>query len=168
MSTDAREKGLITSSILQIARLVSESAAFQTRVGAATAAEALPKVHLFEIDDTDPEALTEARPFALVWPADAFDMQCIAGGGNSLFKGHMQVVLVLSDNDRVAGDRAASALDFAGWIDAVVLDIVSAAGVDDRATIHEIRFMLAPSRTPTKDEPTSGAYWDVAFLLTVS
>jgi len=158
------EVGLITSSIYQVARLVSESSAFQTRVGAADAAAALLNVTTWDYED-DPVALQAARPFACVWPADKFDLTQVAGGGNSLFSGQMEVVLILSDIDRAPGDRSASAANFAGWLDRVLADVAAAAGIDDRVPIKHVSFLQRPLRTATKDEPSAGAYWQAAFLL---
>lgn len=159
-----QEVGLITSGVYQLRRLVSESTAFQTRVEAADATAAALKVKVWDYED-DPAALQRARPFACVWPADQFDMTQVAGGGQSLFSGGMDLVLILTDVDRAPGDREASGDNFAGWLDLVLQDIAALAGVDDHLPIKSIRFLQRPARSAAKDEPSAGAYWEAAILV---
>jgi hypothetical protein len=159
------EKGLITSAVYQLRRLVAESAAFQTRVEAADAEGALVHIKTWDYED-DPVAVQAARPFACIWPADKLDFDQLSGGGNSLFGGVIDLVLILTDFDRQPGDREASGADFAGWIDEVISDLAALAGVDDRIAIRRMTFLQRPLRTATKDEPSAGAYWQAALLLT--
>jgi hypothetical protein len=163
--SEPEEVGPITSSIYQLRRLVAESAAFQTRVEAADATAALAKIKTWDYED-DPVALQRARPFACVWPADRFDLVQISGGGQSLFSGQVELVLILTDIDRGSGDREVSGANFAGWLDLVLQDVAAAAGVDDRVPIKHVTFLQRPLRTATKDEPSSGAFWQAAFLVT--
>jgi len=158
------EVGPITSAVYQLRRLVAESAAFQTRVGAADVAAAKAKVITWDYED-DPVNLQKARPFGGVWPADKFDLVQVAGGGQSLFSSGGELVLILTDIDRHPDDREASAADFAGWVDTILLEIAAIAGVDDRLCIRRVTFLERPLRTATKDEPSAGAFWQTALLI---
>lgn len=158
------EKGPITSAVYQLRRLVAESAAFQARVGAESAEAAALKVKVWDYED-DPLELQRARPFAVVWPADQFDIDQLAGGGHPLFAGRMQLVLILTDVDRHPGDREASGDDFAGWIDELLLEMAAMAGVNDYMPISHVGFLRRPMRTATKDEAAAGAYWETFLLV---
>lgn len=162
---DSLELGPLTSAVYQLRRLLCESAAFRERVGAADEAAALPHVKTWDFED-DPAALQAARPFAAVWPADEFELARIAGGGQSLFDGGGELVLILTDYDRQPGDREASAWDFCGWLDKVLLEIAALAGVDDRLPIRHVSFLRRPLRTATKNEASAGAFWETALLVT--
>ena len=158
------EVGPLTSGVLQLRRLVAESAAFQARVGATDDVDARLKVKTWDYED-DPVLLQNARPFACVWPADRQDFDQVAGGGQNWLAGHGDVVLILTDRDRHPGDREASGTDFAGWVDEVLADIVAAAGLSDRMAITAVKLLQRPLRTATRDEPSTGAFWQVAFVV---
>lgn len=162
--TEPLEKGPITSAVYQLRRLVAESAAFQSRCGAADSAAAKKRVKCWDFED-DPILLQKARPFAVIWPADRFDLDQVAGGARNWLLGGGDLVLIISDVDRAAGDREASGAEFAGWIDAVLIDMADLAGDDDRIQLRHISFLRRPMRTATKDEASAGAFWEVAFLV---
>lgn len=158
------EIGPLTSAVYQLRRLVSESASFQQRVGAADAAAALEHIKIWDYED-DPVALQAARPFACVWPAEKFDISQVSGGGRSLFGSGGELVLILTDYDRRPEDREASAWDFAGWIDKILLELADLFGVDDRLNCRRMTFLQRPLRTSTKDEVSAGAFWQTALLV---
>lgn len=162
--SEPEEVGPITSAVYQLRRLVAESAAFRTRVEAEDAEAAKAQIKTWDYED-DPVELQKARPFACVWPADKFDLAQVAGGGQSLFSSGGDLVLILTDIDRHPDDREASAADFAGWVDTILLEIAAVAGVDDRLCIRRVTFLQRPLRTATKDEPSAGAFWQTALLI---
>jgi hypothetical protein len=156
--------GFFTSSVYQLQRMVSESAAFQERRGLSSAAEALPHVKVFEYEATA-EEIRKARPFACVWTGDKFEASPIGAGAAPPMRVSGDVVLILTDNDRFPGDREKSADDFIGWIDLVFADLLEKSGVDDRLSIQGVTLLQRPSRTPTAEEATAGAFWDAAFSI---
>ena len=158
------EVGPLTSSVYQLRRLVAECVSFQERVEAEDADGAKEHIKTWDYED-DPVELQRARPFACVWPADRFDLERIAGGGQSLFGSGGQLVLILTDVDRHPDDREASAAEFAGWLDKILLEMAAIAGVDDRLCVRRVSFLSRPLRTATKDEPSAGAYWETALMI---
>jgi hypothetical protein len=158
------EVGPLSSGVYQLQRLVAESAAFRARVAIADVTAAKAKVKIFEYE-ADAATIANERPYACVWPGEKLDLAAVSGGANTLFRPSGELVLILTDNDRHPGEREASAADFVGWVDQVLLDILAAAGVDDRMTIRHVSLAARPARTPTKDEASAGAFWDVVWVV---
>lgn len=68
--------GNLSIHLVALQYMLASTPAFQTWVGAVSAAAALPRVHLFEMDDTPDGANTaDARPRALMMPGPDFVLQ---------------------------------------------------------------------------------------------
>jgi hypothetical protein len=158
-------QGPLTSSVMELRRLLAQSPAFQKRVATSTV-PADDKIFMYDFED-NPTTLKNLRPFAVIWPSQDFEIGVYAGGAQNYLKVNSAgLILILCDLDRVPGDRTASAADFIGWLDAVIMDLMNLNGQDGYLPINKIAFQQPPARNSTKDEAAGGAYWHVSLLIT--
>lgn len=159
--------GPLTGSIQALERMLSYCPAFQTRVEAATAAEALKHIFLFDYEAETAAELRRARPFAAIWPADRLDLDQVAGGQRIAVKCSGELVLLLTDTDRHPGmeRRRESYLDFVGWVDQIILWLKDHSNESDYLTISKISFLQGVAHSPKKDEKSEGAYYHCALLV---
>jgi len=162
-------KGALTSGVLAVERMLLRSPAFRRRVGGEEEgdhAAAARKIFLFYMRD-DPELVRDLRPFAVVAPGDALDLETFAGGQRNFWRRRGgQVVLYLTDRERVSDPRIdgrEAGIDFCAWSDAVLGDLEQMTGTD--APIATVTLLQKPTRIHPKDAPAAGTFWDVAWLL---
>ena len=150
--------GMIAVPVVETARLLLECPAFLSRIKAPNAAEAVKRVHLFDLEE-DPQTLRGMRPFAAIWPK-----QLSAEGPFLRCKG--QVALILTDHERYPNDRNRSALDFATFAGEVLESLRTMSGVSDRLPIRQIvQEEDAPHRSPPEDDASAGRYWWTQFSI---
>jgi hypothetical protein len=151
-------QGMVAVPVVEVARLLLECPAFLSRIKAANAAEAVKRVHLFDLEE-EPETLKGMRPFAAIWPK-----QLSADGNFLRCKG--SVALILSDHERYPNDRNRSALDFATFVGEVFDWLRTMSGVSDRLPIRQIvQAEDGPHRNPPQDDASAGSYWWTQFLV---
>ncbi len=156
--------GPLTSSLLGLRTILAESADFQEFVGAADAAAAEAKVHLFDYE-AEPEDLAAERPMATIWLADAFSMEAIAWGDRAMLDPGGDLVLEIQSGDEAAADREAGYWAFVTWMDKIITALRDRAAVNDYLTIRAIRQLYAPRRSPPEDDPSTSGYWHCALVV---
>jgi len=150
--------GPMTGSILRLERMLLCCPAFIERIGGETELDTQESIKLFEHED-DPELLRKARPFAAIWPADEMDFQAVSGGSKNLITGQGELVLMLTDNDRMPSDVRASWFDFGGWIDSVFMFLKENSARDDFLRITQLRWLDKPAHTPRQEPEQDWHFW---------
>lgn len=157
-----KPSGPMTGSILSLERMLLDCPSFVQRVLGDNEMEQRESIKLFEYDD-DPELLTKARPFATIWTADEMDFASFAGGSKNWLRGGGELVLSLTDNDRIRDVREAW-FDFAGWVDSVFMDLKKRSGQDEALDITNLRWMQRPTHSP-RLEAREGWYFWTSWLV---
>lgn len=149
--------GPMTGSILRLERMLLDCPAFVARVKGENELEWRKSIKLFEYED-DPPLLKKSRPFATIWTADEMDFQQFAGGSKNWLRGSGELVLTLTDNDRIRNVRAAW-FDFAGWADAVFMNLQERSGRDQSLDISSLRWLQRPAHSPRNEPPDEWYFW---------
>jgi hypothetical protein len=156
--------------VLGAERLLSESAAFRKRLGAADAGASKVAIYFSErgLDDLikPGDTLSEQRPFAVIGVAQHGYAQIGQGSGNDL--GAMGgAYIVFSDNPKDRADSKASFIDFLDWIGSCIEDVAALVGQDDHFPFTAINMVYDPHR-PNISARVSDDYWVAAYVLTFS
>lgn len=130
-----------------LARMVANSAAFQTEVAKYTEQEATLRVH--RVFAEKPDELP--RPFALIEPGDDNAMR-IAGGDRNSYKTESDLVWWLASEMAYPDDAAASVKYFWEWSKQVLDEVLELGGYDDNLNIMDV----TTDQRPTISNELSG------------
>lgn len=161
--------GLHTTTILGLERLLLESPAFLSWTNSPNYWTARKRIKQFSFAE-DPQLMQGARPFALCLSAEQASLMAVGFGQSTDFWPEAQAALLLTDVDRTPdldprADRREDYLRFSGHCDRILADLRELAGVDDRLPIHRTSTAWPITHSPTRDDPSAGAYWHAAFLI---
>jgi hypothetical protein len=160
-------KGPITGGVYGLQRLVTESTAFQRRVGAESQVDAEKYVHRWMLVGR-PRDIKLKRPCAIFWCIDP------AWDRTAALRRTSHVALILSDIDRHPSDRSLSGDNFAEWVDQILQQIIGKVADmtrrDDRLTIERIATFDPRDESPIRhsrdwDNQAQDAYWDAWFRV---
>lgn len=146
--------------------LISLSAAFQARVGAANAAAALSRIYVDSVQNLrlhPGETLANKRPFALVC-VDGHGYVQIGEGARHTLGGTGGIFVLLSDNPRFPDDHQASFLNFVDWTSTVFDEISELPGRNQYWPFKHIELVEPHFRPPITESP-SDDYWLCGYLM---
>ena len=153
--------------VVELRRLVAQSAAFQSRTGTHSESEAGEKVFMFDKESDDPAdmlALVRCRPCAVIWP-ETWRWDADAAGERNYGDPVGGLLLLLIDDALLPGraqeQRHQSALEFSDWVGNVIEEVLAHAGETDYLDIRTVTAAAedGPFRTPTDQEASGGAAW---------
>lgn len=147
---------------------IAASAAFQTRVGAASAAQAKARIHFDQVSVPTEELLAgvtleEQRPCCIL-ALDRHGYVQIGEGAQILLGGTGGVIAIFTDVPKTPLDHKASYLDCIDWVSQVIDDVAEAAGQNDNWPITAIDLWLDPWR-PAIGDRAADDFWLVGYLF---
>lgn len=153
--------GIVSKAQGNMRTLLSESAAFQTWVGAANATEALDSIYLIE-----GPAVSASRPLAVIGPGDKFSMDAIAGGVISEYW-HSGVVQIWFEDDVADALNEPDAwFTFTNTMGAILADLVNPTDTDSVMNITQIEQIFGPARTAEEERQTGIDVMNTAYDFT--
>lgn len=143
--------GIVSAGIGNMRTLLSESANFQTWVGAASALLALDSIYLIE-----GPADSASRPFAAIGPAGEFEGDSIAGGVLNQYA-FSDTVEILFEEDAAPGLNEPDAyFTFVNTLGAIFADLINPTDTDSFMNITKFSFSFDPARTAEEERQTGG------------
>ncbi len=141
--------------------LLSNSATFQSWVGAADAAEALASIYMVRVDEE-----TFTRPLAVIDIGEKYYSNIRSGGGANFFQKRGELLLMF-EADVVEGSTSEEAvLNFLDNVGGCLADMEELSGTPEFLSLHEIEFDEAPTRSIDDEEPPEGDFYRVKFIVT--
>ena len=152
--------GTLSEPFAQLRTVISQSAAFQARVGAANAAEALPYIHVYL--GSDDRFTSVPKPAVVLTYREAGYTQIASG---PTFMGGGTIWMVFLD-DAKEDTEEDSFLDFCNFVGGVIDNLAETGGVDSFINHGELPMVEAPNRTaPNERQEDSNDYWRCIYAF---
>jgi hypothetical protein len=150
--------GVISVPLSALRTMVSQSATFQTWVGAANAAAALASIHMVGLAEAD-----VARPFALVTLGDNW-RRTYAGTNRFTMNGELFLVLEGEVDAANVDDFADAEFEFTNTVGGIIEDL-EALSESEALIVQSIRVQDAPQRSWRDEKASEGEYYNCVFAF---
>lgn len=152
----------LATALVKLQELVAASAAFQTAVGADSAAAAMNRI---ELDYVEGEGLHLERPFGVICESDhGYDQQ---GEGDGVdLHGRGELLLQLTANAEFSESHSDSKITFLNFAAQVIDEMSAISGQDENFPMRSVSLFTPATRTRRTERNEERDFWWMEYAIT--